>query len=124
MAESLMSQWPRINGHTPGPWRAANGKGVASVKGPECAIYLNVRTVEVDDCVQRWQADARVIENIGPHLCDVPDCPGPRLVAKLEAAEGLAAEVRKEFCACLPKSGLKCGRCRVLAAWDSAGEGR
>jgi hypothetical protein len=48
---------------TPGPWKAANGKGAASVTSNEarCAIYINVRTCEVDECVARWQADARFI---------------------------------------------------------------
>lgn len=50
-----------ITAATPGPWRAANGKGSASVACGDCAIYVNVRTCEVDECVARWQADARFI---------------------------------------------------------------
>lgn len=56
---------------TPGEWRAANGKGSACVRAddPEvaCAIYLNVRTVEVDECVERWQRDARSIASLRNH---------------------------------------------------------
>lgn len=55
---------------TPGPWVTANGKGSAVVRTehPEydCAIYLNVRTVEHDVCVQRWQDDARFIAGASP----------------------------------------------------------
>lgn len=55
---------------TPGRWRAANGKGSAMVvtDDPEhdCAIYLNVRTCEVEDTVKRWQADAKFIAAVGP----------------------------------------------------------
>src|SRR5688572_26803887 len=46
---------------TPGPWRFANGKGVASVKASDCAIYINLRTVEIDECVARWHRDAELI---------------------------------------------------------------
>lgn len=60
--------------HTAGPWRAANGKGSAAVKGPDCAIYVNVRTVETPECVARWQADA------------------VRIVACVNACEGLSTE--------------------------------
>jgi hypothetical protein len=30
-----------------------------------------------------------------PHICNVPDCPGPRLVARLEAAERVAEALRR-----------------------------
>ena len=60
----------QVSRHTPGPWRTANGKGVASVKAADCAIYINVRTVETDECVARWQADARLIATT-PDLLDV-----------------------------------------------------
>ena len=43
---------------TPGEWRTANGRGSASVTCDDCAIYINVRTVEIDDTVKRWHADA------------------------------------------------------------------
>ncbi len=47
---------------TPGPWRAAPGKGAAQVVAKEGhAIYINVRTCEHDDTVKQWQADARFI---------------------------------------------------------------
>ena len=46
---------------TPGEWRAANGKGTAAVAASDCYVFLNVRTVEVDDCVKRWQEDAAII---------------------------------------------------------------
>jgi hypothetical protein len=44
-----------------GDWQATGGRGSASVRSPSerCSTYLNVRTVEVDDCVARWQRDAR-----------------------------------------------------------------
>jgi hypothetical protein len=58
-----------VSAHTPAPWRAVVGKGYASVKGPDCAIYINLRTVETDDCVARWQADARLIA-AAPDLLD------------------------------------------------------
>ena len=51
---------------TRGPWRAANGQGSASVACKDCAIYINVRTCEVDECVERWQADARYIAACSP----------------------------------------------------------
>jgi len=55
---------------TPGPWRAANGKGSAVVVTDDpqhnCAIYLNVRTCEHDETVERWQADARLIAACSP----------------------------------------------------------
>jgi hypothetical protein len=46
-----------------GEWRTANGKGSASVTcdAEHCAIYLNVRSAEVVECVRRWQRDARFI---------------------------------------------------------------
>ena len=46
---------------TPGEWRTANGKGTAAVAASDCYVFLNVRTVEVDDCVKRWQEDAAII---------------------------------------------------------------
>lgn len=65
---------------TAGPWRAANGTGSASVVceavGVHCAIYINVRTCEVDECVRRWQADARFIAAARTLV--------PRLIAEVE----------------------------------------
>lgn len=48
---------------TSGPWKANCGTGAASVssKAAGCAVYINVRTVEIDDTVKRWQADATFI---------------------------------------------------------------
>lgn len=48
---------------TKGPWHDASGKGsaVVSAPGENCAVYLNVRTVELDETVARWQADAALI---------------------------------------------------------------
>ena len=50
---------------TPGPWRTANGNGAASVvtEHPDyaCQIYLNVRTCEIKDTVDRWKRDATFI---------------------------------------------------------------
>jgi hypothetical protein len=54
-----------VDAATPGPWSAANGKGSACVRTEDratsCAIYLNVRTCEVDECVERWHRDAAFI---------------------------------------------------------------
>ena len=48
---------------TKGPWHDASGKGsaVVSAPGENCAVYLNVRAVELDETVARWQADAALI---------------------------------------------------------------
>ena len=55
---------------TPGPWRDANGNGAASVVSEHsdygCQIYLNVRTCEIADTVNRWKADARFIAAANP----------------------------------------------------------
>jgi hypothetical protein len=69
---------------TPRPWRTGNGKGAAAVKAKDCAIYINVRTCEVDECVKRWQEDARLI------VAAVNALP-----ALLEENERLAAEVER-----------------------------
>lgn len=46
-----------------GPWTDASGKGSAVVRSEAegCAIYINVRSVEVPEAVARWQADAAFI---------------------------------------------------------------
>jgi hypothetical protein len=56
---------------TPGPWSDANGKGSAVVRSNhpdyDCAIYINVRNGEVDECVEcveRWQGDAFAIASM------------------------------------------------------------
>ena len=57
---------------TPGPWKTASGKGSASVRTehPEynCAIYLNVRTCEIEESVKRWQSDAAFIAAASPDV--------------------------------------------------------
>lgn len=63
------------DGATPGPWETGNGRGSAVVRSvPEkCAIFINVRTVEVEDCVARWQRDAEFIalaRTALPAACD------------------------------------------------------
>lgn len=81
---------------TPGEWRAANGKGSACVRAddPEvaCAIYLNVRTVEVDECVERWQRDARSIASLRNHARQVSE----QLRAAVEEVERLKADFDRE----------------------------
>lgn len=49
---------------TKGPWRDTSGKGSGVVSSADCAVYLNVRTCELDDTVARWQADAAFIAAI------------------------------------------------------------
>jgi hypothetical protein len=48
---------------TPGPWSNSSGKGTGAVssRAAGCAIYQNIRTVEIPETVARWQADAALI---------------------------------------------------------------
>lgn len=69
-------------------WRAANGKGAASVKTSDCAIYINVRTVETPDCVKRWQADAIAIAAAPTDI--------RRLIAIARAAIAQSLDARRE----------------------------
>jgi hypothetical protein len=80
---------------TPRPWRTGNGKGAAAVKAKDCAIYINVRTCEVDECVKRWQEDARLIVaavNSAEALLDENE----RLAAEVERAERYGSERFRE----------------------------
>jgi hypothetical protein len=53
--------WPRIDGHLPG----------------------------LPDYTWRADNDLGALADQAPHLCNVPDCTGPKLVARLEAADKL-----------------------------------
>lgn len=65
----LLIQWRQLDAkRTQGEWHVANGKGSASVAADDCAIYVNVRTVEIDETVERWQADARAIVHAVNHF--------------------------------------------------------
>jgi hypothetical protein len=62
----------RASAATPGPWENSSGKGTGAVSAPSshCAVYQNIRTVEIDDTVSRWQADATFIAHA---RTDIPE---------------------------------------------------
>ncbi len=66
ITKSELQHWREVCEKATGaPWRTANGNGAASVvsEHPDfgCQIYLNVRTCEIKDTVDRWKRDARFI---------------------------------------------------------------
>lgn len=138
----MTMDWPRIDGHTPGPW-VTDGVVVWAADG-DTPVAVTTSRHENDLVKVAAHAPLCGLENtdlltlFGPHLCDVPGCPGPKLVAQLEAAEKLSewAEHRDHTCGYKePGTGMPsfefiaanghrfwctCGLAEILSAYESA----
>jgi len=80
---------------TPGDWRAVKGRQAASVVAKDCAVYINVDSVVIDDTVKRWQADAAFIAFSANNL---------RVLAETVLAWAPVIEAAKEWAAAAPGS--------------------
>lgn len=126
------AKWPRIDGHTPHPWSNPEGYEFEVYAGEHALAECSMRPWSPQsDQNSRLMAAAPA----GPHLCDVPDCPGPKLVAKLEAAEKMASAFKayvvwqgpacvcdacsQEECDCEGKP-ISAAVDAALNAWDAA----
>lgn len=140
----MSAPYPEVEGHTPGEWRAAVrpvGACVYSIgTREECRgghpVYsefiqpfgIQMHGPDFDHshaAAKRGSphssSDARLISlaPTAPHLCSLPGCEGNRNRERLQAAEGLAREL-KDTSPHSPKAGCPCSICSVLARWEAA----
>lgn len=128
-------EWPRIDGHTPGPFRVMEDSGgmvwtegdpyghgqmhFADARGWGHLTGVGACALSGEKGSAIHDANAELIAIIGPHLCDIPDCPGPKLVAQLEAGAAMRQIIEQSHhVGEHVRAG--CQICLAALAWDSA----